>query len=361
MKAAKIFQPLWWFFGLFMSSPPKNRAIRSILIFDFHLIGDMVLLMPLLEGIRAKYSRAKVVLVAGPWARDIVLPSGFIDELITFSAPWVRYDQGWGAWVSCFSLLQALRAKSWDLGVEIRGDVRQIVLLALTGAKNRIGLNITGGGPLLTKIVPVDKKLVHIADFHKRIGETMELFSKSVTYQPVLNLTEKEQSLAKKISPFIGIHFGASVNLRRVPLHKARKLLMEIYARYPDKSYVIFDLKEDPIFSRELFNFLILKTKNIEYWSGGLRDFIVKTSRSEHMYVMDSAAAHISTSLGIETSVIYGPSNDDLTSPIGVNGQIISAKIRPSCWPCNQKKCTSNVSQACFPDDFSYSKPLKQI
>jgi ADP-heptose:LPS heptosyltransferase len=361
MKVAKILQPLWWFIGLFMNDPKSDAAIKSILIFDFHLIGDMVLLIPLLDGIRTKYPEANVVLVAGPWAQDIVLPSGFIDELIPFSAPWVKYGQGWGGWASYFSLLRVLRTRSWDMGVEIRGDIRQILLLALAGAKVRVGLDITGGGPLLTKVVPIDNKLVHIADFHKRIGKTMALFSDSTLYHPKLTLTEKEKIYAKKISPYIGIHFGASVNLRRVPLNKAQKLLSAIYSLYPDKNYVVFELKEDPIFSKELFKFLNSKTKKIEFWVGGLRDFIVKASCCEHMYAMDSAAAHISCALGVKTSVIYGPSNDQLTSPIGENGQIILVKNKPNCWPCNQRKCISTENQACFPEDLSCFRPLVQI
>jgi heptosyltransferase-2 len=361
VKVAKILQPLWWFIGLFMSGPSKSVFIKSILIFDFHLIGDMVLLMPLLEGIRAKYPEARLVLVAGPWAQDIVLPSGYIDELISFSAPWVRYGQGWRGWFSCFSLVRILRARTWDLGIEIRGDVRQIVLLAMAGAKERIGFNFTGGGPLLTKVVSADKEFTHIANFHRQIGVTIKIFSDSDLYQPKLILTGEEQDSAKKIPSYIGVHFGASVELRRVPLYKAQKLLVEIYTLYPDKNYVVFQLKEDPDFSRELFQFLYSKTKNIEYWAGNLRDFIVKASRCEHMYAMDSAAAHISCALGVKTSVIYGPSYYKFTSPIGVDGEIILKNPRPSCWPCNQKKCTSTVTQTCFPDDMSNSKPLIQI
>lgn len=361
MKVAKILQPIWWFIGLFMNRPKRDAVIKTILIFDFHLIGDMVLLIPLLDSIRAKYPKANMVLVAGPWARDIVLPSGFIDELIPFSAPWVKYGQGWRGWASCFSLLCTLRARSWDVGVEIRGDVRQILLLALTGAKERVGLDLTGGGPLLTKVVPTDNKLVHIADFHKRIGVAMGLFSNSALYQPKLTLTEKERDLANKTLPYIGIHFGASVNLRRVPLSKAQKLLAEIYNTHPNKNFVVFDLKEDPNYSRHLFDILNSKTNNVEYWAGSLREFVVKTSSCEHMYAMDSAAAHISCGLGVNTSVIYGPSDYKLTSPIGLKGNIIVKKNRPSCWSCNQRVCVSNSIQECFPEDLSYSKPLVRI
>lgn len=361
MKVAKILQPLWWFFGLFMNDPKSDAAIKSILIFDFHLIGDMVLLIPLLDGIKTKYPEANVVLVAGPWAQDIVLPSGFIDELIPFSAPWVKYGQGWHGWASCLSLVRALRARSWDMGVEIRGDVRQIFLLALTGAKVRVGLDITGGGPLLTKVIPVDNELVHIADFHKRIGVAMGLFSHTASYEPKLTLTEKERALANKYLPYIGIHFGASVNLRRVPLSKARKLLTEIYNEYPNKHFVIFDLKEDQSYSRQLFNILNSKTNNVEYWASSLREFLVKASSCEHMYSMDSAAAHISCGLGVNTSVIYGPSDYELTSPIGLKGNIVLMKNRPSCWPCNQRVCVSSSIQECFPEDLSYFRPLVRI
>ena len=50
-----------------------------------------------------------------------------------------------------------LRAERIDLAIDLQGDVRAAGLMALTGARERVGYANTGGARLLTRVVPLDE------------------------------------------------------------------------------------------------------------------------------------------------------------------------------------------------------------
>ena len=55
------------------------------------------------------------------------------------------------------------RARRYDLAINFEGDIRSHGLLALAGAKRRVGFAHAGGGPLLTDVVEFDGGR-HVAD-----------------------------------------------------------------------------------------------------------------------------------------------------------------------------------------------------
>ena len=84
VRIARLMRPLWWVLGWLFKRPGEARDPKTILIFDFHLIGDIVLLTPLLRAVRKGYPVARIALVAGPWAQEILKGTGWVDEVIPF-------------------------------------------------------------------------------------------------------------------------------------------------------------------------------------------------------------------------------------------------------------------------------------
>ena len=106
VMVAKLLAPIWWFLGVFSRTVRTTDKPKTILVFDFHLIGDIVMLTPLLRCLKSAYPHANLVLVAGPWAKDILYGTKLVDEIIPFNAPWVKYGQGLRGVVACFELLK---------------------------------------------------------------------------------------------------------------------------------------------------------------------------------------------------------------------------------------------------------------
>ncbi len=316
------------------------------------------MLTPLLQSLKEAYPKSQLVLVAGPWAQELLSGTNIVDSIIPFSAPWVKYRQGLRGFISCFNLLKQLRTQKWDLGIEVRGDIRQILLLWFAGARRRIGFDFTGGAPLLTDVVIDDGVLAHITEHHKRICERIGIWPSSLIYQPFLKLTSNEKMQVAAIPPFIGFHFGASLPLRRLPISEVTDLLSKF--EFSDAKLIVFLTKDHSEFEAVAAKLSERLKSKIELWHGGLREFITVLSRATHLYCMDSGPAHIASALGVPVTVFFGPAVSDYVRPIGESVEIIS-KPNVQCRPCNQIECTNQVNQYCMVGLAKRIKPFDHI
>ena len=140
--------------------PPRNPS--SILILDFHLIGDIVLLTPVLNELRKNNPNAHIGLASGVWAKHVLKNHpDLYDSFYPISAPWVTYSYNLKSWYLLLCALIDIRKSKWELGIEIRGDVRQILMLRMCNAKHRVGYDFTGGSRLLTSVVKDDGNIKH--------------------------------------------------------------------------------------------------------------------------------------------------------------------------------------------------------
>jgi heptosyltransferase-2 len=344
-RLAKLLTLLWYVLTLFGRQKVSTQLPRSILVFDFHLIGDIVMLTPLLKSLKTAYPEARLVLVAGGWAREILNGTHLVDEIIPFAAPWVKYKQGCRGLFSCYHLVKQLRKQTWDLGIEVRGDIRQILLLWLTGATRRVGFDFTGGRALLTDVVCDDGVMAHLTEHHRRICEHLGIWQTDEKYLPYLNLTAAEQAQAQNIAPFIGFHFGASLPLRRLPEDEIIQLLSKF--EFVDCKLVVFLTPDQSDIEAVLTKLSGRVRAKIELWTGSLRALVVRLSRAEHFYCMDSGPAHIASALRVPITVFFGPAESSYVRSIGDSVEIIS-KSNVQCRPCNQVKCTNQVNQYCM-------------
>src|SRR3954468_17284603 len=127
IQASRRIDFVWRFVAPFIVSSRSNRddSPRSILVVDLHLIGDLVLLIPLLASLRRAHPDAHIALLAGPWAAPIVLPEGLVDQHVSFVAPWVRRNGLIAGMASTVRVTRNLRLQSWDWAIDVRGDIRQ--------------------------------------------------------------------------------------------------------------------------------------------------------------------------------------------------------------------------------------------
>ncbi len=138
-------------------SPPA--APREVLVLRLDRIGDVVMSWPALEALRRALPRAHIRLAVGRWSRALAA-SAPVDEILEWSAPWVgRATEGADTLGTLLSWARALRPVHLDLALDLQGDVRANLLLAASGARQRVGYANTGGAALLTDVVPLDERV----------------------------------------------------------------------------------------------------------------------------------------------------------------------------------------------------------
>ena len=65
-----------------------------------------------------------------------------------------RRPERWGLVTAVWKLGVALRKHRYDLGIDVRGDVLSVLVLALAGVRRRLGWSMGGGAFLLTDVAP---------------------------------------------------------------------------------------------------------------------------------------------------------------------------------------------------------------
>lgn len=126
---------------------------RSILIVQLDHMGDAVLTSPILPRLRAAYPRARIDVLASPSNCAIFNADRQVDRVIVAEKNWfergaARRALGSAVW----RLGLALRRERYDLGIDVRGDVLTVFVMALAGVKRRVGWAMGGGGFLLTDV-----------------------------------------------------------------------------------------------------------------------------------------------------------------------------------------------------------------
>ena len=328
------------------------RPPSSILVFDFHLIGDIVLLTPLLIKLRQKNPMARIGLVAGPWAQKILESHpNLFDEFYAITAPWVTYDYSFSNLRALSKLLSDLRKKNWDWGIEVRGDLRQILMLFLAGAQRRISYDFTGGDFLLTDVVPDDRNSKHLLDHHSQIFRYLYPDDEIGDFVPRLwlSVAERAEKFERNERRIVGFHLGASLPLRKLPFEKSLELLRCIL-EIPRTRIHLFQGPDDLAFTSNLLLQLEPSFEGrIHVVSVPLRRFIVEVSRCDLFIGMDSGGVHIAAALGVPVNVIFGPADPVFCRPIGSNINIVMLPNEDvSCRPCDQVHCVHSQYHYCM-------------
>jgi ADP-heptose:LPS heptosyltransferase len=354
VRQARRIDPFWSWLAfvrrLWQVAPPAAApgAPLSILVLDLHLIGDAVMLLPFLATLKRRYPAARITVVSGPWNRPVLAGEPSVDHLIEFAAPWVKGKGLRASWAAARGLVHTLRTQRWDIGIDMRGDIRNILVLYFANCIQRVGFDFTGGACLLTRVVPDDGRLASLLDHHERLAACLDAFD-GRPFVSRLTLTDAERAAAQSIAPYVGFHFGASLPLRRLPVDEAAALVAECLAER-DGPALVFSAPDLETYVAELVAALDPALRGrIEVWRGDLRGFIVAASRARLLYTMDSGPAHMAAATGTPTVVLFGPNRAAYAAPRGPNVICVESDPPLPCQPCDQYHCVHpSLAQACL-------------
>src|SRR5215469_15372676 len=130
--------------------------MKLLVLEQWHL-GDLALASPFLVAASRQYQVSLI-------ARRIAIEVGayFWPDVTVypFEAPWTAFDRKYELWhwpwTKMGQLVRDLRAQKFDVAVSARWDPRDHTLMALSGAKRRIGFPRLGSQVLLTHALEFD-------------------------------------------------------------------------------------------------------------------------------------------------------------------------------------------------------------
>jgi len=323
-------------------APPADPAsIGEVLVLRLDRIGDVIMSLPALADLRAALPRARIRLAVGKWSADIARTAP-VDEVLVWSAPWVgRAREGADGSAELVRRARSLRKERLDLAIDLQGDVRASLLMRLTGARRRVGYANTGGGWLLTDVVPLDETVSWVEQNRRAVTAVVGPAAGS----PVELLTAEERGFGRRLivdlglasrRPLVAVHPGGGRAVKQWDLGRwaevAQRLQQEFHAT------ILFTGSEaDRRLAEELSRRLQFRPVDL---TGrlSLRETMALLAELDLFLSPDTGTMHAACAVGTPSVSVFGPSDPVRYFSGGTGdsgGRHVVVRAELWCAPCN--------------------------
>lgn len=320
------------------------EAVREVLVLRLDRIGDVLMSLPALADLRAAYPAARIRLAVGRWSEEIARRAP-VDEVLVWSAPWVgRAQEGAETARGLWGKARALRDDGIDLAFDLQGDVRAAWLMALTGARERIGYANTGGARLLTRVVPLDETVSWVEQNRRAVG--VAAGAAAIGHgAPVALLGEADRERARQIlraegleghRPLVGLHASGGRPVKQWGLDRWREVAARLQREFGAAVLLTGTASDAPL--------ALEVARGLE---GTVRDLTGRLSLLDSLAVIgaldlflssDTGPMHMAAAVGTPSVSVFGPSDarryfSGGTGAAGTRHVV----VQPDLWcaPCN--------------------------
>lgn len=136
---------------------PQRPAAPRVLVIRCDHLGDATLSTAPLQAIRDALKPSRLDVMCGPWAAAVFEGHPAVDEVLPVVTPWWLPKDRAGfvarirAWVGLVPSVLSIRRREYDIGIDLRGDLRHFIwFFGVGGIPERVSSDRTGGAVLLT-------------------------------------------------------------------------------------------------------------------------------------------------------------------------------------------------------------------
>jgi ADP-heptose:LPS heptosyltransferase len=326
--------------------PILPETIKQILLIRTAYLGDVIMTLPMLKPLKERFSGATITVLTSLGGREILLNNPYVDDVLVYDPFWF-YARPLRDY---FKFLGQLRKRRFDLTIEARADIRDILFLVFpTRSRAKLSYAVGGGGYFLSHIVPYEK-LKHKVEYHLDLVRFLGCSTDTVDWGVYLTETEKEE-VARLIrnsgvsAPFFCAHPGGRLPLKGWPTHRCADLYDRMIDRFGLPLVLLSAGSEiglaDEIAGRMRNRPILLAGKTT------IRQLSGVIARAALLVCNDSAPMHIAAALGTPTVAIFGPSKSAETGPYS-KGHLVVEKDFPCRWSCDESRCKNVNHHACM-------------
>jgi ADP-heptose:LPS heptosyltransferase len=326
--------------------PPED--VRDILVIRTAYIGDVVMTLPILKPLRELYPRARIAFLTASGAVDVLKENPFVDEVIAYDPPWF-YPSSTSSWRE---FINRMRRRTFDLVIETRADIREILLLAWPlRASYRVSYDVGGGGYLLTHCVPYPG-LRHKVEYHLDLVRYLGYRGRDLEWGIYLSPEERQgvrEIMERKGTgePFIAVHPGGRLPLKRWPARHFAAVCGKLTEKYGMPVVVFGSENERPIVEEMISS--MKRRPVVLAGEVSLREMAGILSHASVFLCNDSGPMHIAAAMKTPTVAVFGPSKSAETGPFGGEHRVVE-KAFPCRPTCDESSCRFERYNACMED-----------
>jgi heptosyltransferase-2 len=316
----------------------------KILVRGTNWVGDAVMTIPALRHLRRIFPDAEVTLHTRSWAEGIFRDAALFNEILTF-------DKTKSKIKDALAQAKELKKREFDLAVLFPNSFETALVAKMAKIPRRFGYAKEGRSFLLTDAVeiPAWKDTRHEVFYYLNLVAEIEQeyfgAKTALEIEPQIDLTvsEERRGAARKFLEETGVDLSKKTVALGVGStnSQAKRWQAESYAALNDllqnklnANVLLVGAKDEAEISEEVFaksekKPIILTGKT------NLAEAVAVLSEIDLLVSNDMGLAHIAPAVGTKTIVIFGPTNEKTTQPIG--SEIIRKKV--DCAPCMLRTC----------------------
>ena len=308
-----------------MSFNPQN-----ILVIDFGQLGDVVLSLPALRGIRERFPHARITVAAGKSCTPVVELSGYANETLPVDRVALRDGVKILSIGRIFNLVKEVRRREFDFVIDLHSLSETNVLGWLSGAQHRLYSRRPGRSlDYLANFRPRPQNedtTKHATDRYLEVVAPLGI--KSVPREPILVPRSADQATAEKFlrkhkvdtGRLIGLFPGAGHPSRRWALDRFATLA-DLLIRNDDVRVLVFLGPEELELRRQVAKEFPRQAIVVEKLS--LAELAALLSRLAVLVSNDTGPMHIAAAVGTPTVKLIGHPTLNTYVPIGEQHTVI--------------------------------------
>lgn len=316
---------------------------RKILVIGVNWVGDAILSLPAMRGLRRLFPEAYIGLLVRAYLGDLLRDVADVDEVIPYQP-----KKGVYRWVNELYMVRLLRREGFDVALILPRSFRSALVAYLAGIPVRIGYVDEGRDFLLTHGIPRTDELlrVHRIKYYLHLIECMGRVPDEDP--PVIEVTPEKKQWAygflrscgmENSHLMVGFIPGATYGSAKCWDPERFSELGTKLCRGYGANILIFGTQSERELADMIARGIDGKVVNLA-GSTTLPQLAALMESCDVVVTNDTGPMHISAAVKTPVVAIFGSTDPVTTGPCG-NGHII-VRNEVSCSPCLRRVCPTD-------------------
>lgn len=302
----------------------------KVLIIKPSAFGDVIQALPVAASLKRAWPGCTVDWVLNEHFHELLEDNRHIDELVLYPRQRWKFP---GCLPDCLEWGRSLKARQYDLVIDLQGLFRSGLMAFASDAPRRLGLASAREGARFFYNEVVEDKAEAAFERYLSVLHHLEVVPQAEDFGFSTNLVEKEKIIRKT---YVVFHPYSRWRTKLWPYRYYQQLVDAM----PDFHFAVVGRGEwFPLTGERVHDF-----RN-QLSLSGLKAIL---AGSAAVLSTDSGPAHLAAAMGLPTHVLFGATDWRKTKPVGP--KVTFQTIDAFCSPCLKRRCRLDQPMVCMRD-----------